>query len=201
MRPLGAGRASQVFDLGDGRVLRRGGAPQREAAVMTHARAAGFPVPAVLEVLDDGLVLELVEGPTMLEDLSRRPWRIATHARLLASLHDELHRIPLEDARLLHLDLHPDNVLLSARGPVVIDWTNAQAGDPGLDLALTWVIGATVDNLGARAFTRLFLRHVDREAARCALPAAAAYRLADPNVTDGERARVTRLLTAQTGLA
>jgi hypothetical protein len=36
-------------------------------------------------------------------------------------------------------------------------------------------------------------RHVDREAARRALPAAVAYRLADPNVTDAERARVRRL--------
>ena len=204
VRVIAAGRASEILDLGDGRVLRRfkrGGNPAREAEVMEHARAHGFPVPAVFEVRDGALVLELVDGRTMAADLGRHPWRLDRHARTLAGLHARLHKIPYEGERLLHLDLHPENVLLSSRGPVVIDWTNAQAGDPGLDLALTWVIGATVDNLGARAFTRLFLRHVDREAARRALPAAAAYRLADPNVTDGERARVTRLLTAQTGLA
>jgi hypothetical protein len=43
-------------------------------------------------------------------------------------------------------------------------------------------------------FTQLFLRHVDRAAARRALPGAVAYRLADPNVTDAQRARVRRLL-------
>jgi len=201
MRMIAAGRASEIFDLGDGRVLRRfkgQGEPAREATVMEHARAHGFPVPEVFEVRDDALVLELVDGPTMLADLGRRPWRLARHARTLAELHARVHGIPYEGERLLHLDLHPANVLLSSRGPVVIDWTNAQAGDPGLDLALTWVICATVDNLGARAFTRRFLRHVDRDAALRALPEAVAYRLADPNVTGAERARVTRLLSAQT---
>lgn len=200
MRVIAAGRASEILDLGGGRVLRRfkrGGDPAREAAVMEHARAHGYPVPEVFEVRDDALVLELVDGPTMAADLGRRPWRLARHARTLAGLHDRLHEIPYQGGRLLHLDLHPENVLLSARGPVVIDWTNARSGDPGLDVALTWVIGATVPNLGARAFTRLFLRHVDREAARRALPEAAAYRLADPNVTDAEQARVRRLLAAR----
>jgi aminoglycoside phosphotransferase (APT) family kinase protein len=200
---IAAGRASEIVDLGDGRVLRRfkrGGDPAREAEIMEHARAHGFPVPAVLEVRDDALVLELVAGPTMAADLRRRPWLLARHARMLAELHARLHEIPFEGERLLHLDLHPENVLLPSGGPVVIDWTNARAGDPGLDVALTWVIGASIDDLGARAFTRLFLRHVDRDAARRALPEAVAYRLADANVTDEERARVRRL-PDQTGPA
>ena len=200
---LASGRASEIVDLGDGRVLRtfKGhGEPEREATLMEHARRHGFPVPQVLEVRDDALVLELVDGPTMSADLGRRPWRLARHARTLAELHNRLHEIPYEGERLLHLDLHPENVLLSSRGPVVIDWTNAQAGDPALDVALTWVIGDGVGHVGARAFTRLFLRHVDREAARRALPHAVAYRLADPNVTDDERARVRRLLPDRPGM-
>jgi streptomycin 6-kinase len=193
---LAAGRASEIVDLGDGRVLRRfrsGGDPVREAVIMEHARRFGFPVPRVLEVLDDALVLERISGPTMLNWL-RRPWRMPQAAQTLAELHARLHEIPFEDARLLHLDLHPDNVLLSSRGPVVIDWTNARAGEPALDVALTWVIGATSGGRMGRAFTRLFLRHVDRAEARRALPEAVAFRLADPNVTDAERARVRRLV-------
>ena len=196
MRVIASGRASEILDLGHGRVLRRfkrGGDPAREAAVMEHARAHGYPVPAIFEVRDDALVLELVDGRTMAADLRRRPWRLARHVRTLAELHDRLHAIAYEGQRLLHLDLHPENVLLSGRGPVVIDWTNAEAGEPGLDLALTWVIGASVPSLGARAFTWLFLRHVDRADARRSLPAAVAYRLADPNVSDAERSRVRRL--------
>lgn len=197
VRVIAAGRASEIVDLGSGRVLRRfkgGGRPAREAEIMEHARAYGFPVPQVLEVLEDALVLEGIDGPTMLADLRRRPWRAARAASTLAQLHARLHRIPFEDERLLHLDLHPDNVLLSHRGPVVIDWTNARAGDPALDVALTWVIGATSGGLAGRAFTQLFLRHVDRQEARQALPDAVAFRLADPSVTDAERARVRRLL-------
>jgi aminoglycoside phosphotransferase (APT) family kinase protein len=197
VRVIAAGRASEIVDLGDGRVLRRfkrPGRPAREAAVMTHARAHGFPVPEVLEVLDDALILERIDGPTMLADLRRLPWRGIRHARTLARLHERLHAIPFEGEQLLHLDLHPNNVLLAEEGPVVIDWTNARAGDPALDVALTWVICVTSGVLAGRAFTRLFLRHVDREAAREALPDAVAFRLADPGVTNAERARVLRLL-------
>ena len=194
MRPLGEGRASTVVDLGDGRVLRRGGAPAREAAIMEHARSAGYPVPAVHEVRDGALVLERIEGPTMMQDLRRRPWRLGAHARLLAALHRRLHEIPYQDAVLLHLDLHPLNVLLASEGPVVIDWTNARAGAPALDVALTWVIAASSGGLAGRAFLRPFLAEFDRGELELALPRAVAYRVADPNVTEPERSRARALL-------
>ena len=41
---------------------------------------------------------------------------------------------------MLHLDLHPGNVMLTSRGPVVIDWTNAGAGPAGADVAMAYVI-------------------------------------------------------------
>ena len=194
MKAVGAGRASTVLDLGDGRVLRRGGAPAREAAIMEHARSAGYPVPAVHEVREDALVLERIDGPTMMQDVRRRPWRLGAHGRLLAGLHRRLHAIPYQDAALLHLDLHPLNVLLGPEGPVVIDWTNARAGPPALDVALTWVIAASSGGLAGRAFLRPFLAEFDRRELEGALPAAVAYRVADPNVTDAERARARALL-------
>jgi hypothetical protein len=95
MHLIAAGRASEILDLGDGRVLRRfkeGGDAAREAAVMHHARGHGFPVPEVFEVQDDGLVLERVDGPTMLAALWRRPWRALREAQTLAQLHFQLHR-------------------------------------------------------------------------------------------------------------
>jgi hypothetical protein len=69
-----------VYDLGDGTVLRRTLRRenlQREAAVMRHARAHGYPVPDVVEIRPDGLVLERIEGPTMALAMRRRPWRIS----------------------------------------------------------------------------------------------------------------------------
>lgn len=194
MTQLAAGRASNVYELDEHRVLRLGGDPEREARIMAHARAAGYPVPEVLEVRPDGLVLERIQGATMLADLRRRPWRLRSSALLLASLHERLHAIPYEDGSLLHLDLHPDNVLLSPAGPVVIDWTNAGTGAPALDVALTWTILATSGGLPGRAFARFFLAAFDREELRQALPAAAAYRSADRNVTEAERRAVRALL-------
>jgi aminoglycoside phosphotransferase (APT) family kinase protein len=201
---IGVGRASRIYDLGDGTVLRRTNVPEdldREALVMRHARARGYPVPRVVDVRPDALVLERVDGPTMLADLRRRTWRLRRHVLTLAALQRRLHTIdaPLELApagegsKLIHLDFHPDNVLLSPAGPVVIDWTNARRGEPALDVAMTWVIAATSGGLLGRSFAALYLRDQDLERVRAALPLAAERRLADPNVTDAERARVRRL--------
>jgi aminoglycoside phosphotransferase (APT) family kinase protein len=202
---IAAGRASEIFDLGDGRVLRRfrgGGDPEREALVMRHARDHGYPVPRVLEVIPDALVLERIEGRTMLEELRRRPWTLRRHASLLARLHKRVHQIAAPSSlpaagagdRLLHLDLHPDNVILSPSGPFVIDWTNARRGDPALDVALTWVIAATSGGPLERLFLRWFLPHFDRADLLHALPAAADRRVADANVTDRERRAVRRFV-------
>jgi tRNA A-37 threonylcarbamoyl transferase component Bud32 len=182
-------------------VLRRfkaGGDAAREALVMDHARENGFPVPAVVEVRPEELVLERISGRPMVEDL-RRLDRWPTHARTLAALHEHLHAIAapreLGIGSLLHMDLHPANVLLGPRGPVVIDWTNARAGAPALDVAMSWILMTTSGgSAGARAFARLFLRYVDRAEVRAALPEAAAIRLADRNVTASERAAIQRLV-------
>ncbi|MFI1467891.1 phosphotransferase family protein [Streptomyces wuyuanensis] len=61
---------------------------------------------------------------------------------------------------MLHLDLHPGNVILTQRGPVVIDWCNAGAGDPAADVAMTMVTvgSADVPGLAARLGRGLLLR-------------------------------------------
>ena len=42
--------------------------------------------------------------------------------------------------RLCHGDYHPYNVILSPRGPIVIDWPNCHIGDPLEDVARTMLI-------------------------------------------------------------
>ncbi len=56
------------------------------------------------------------------------------HAALLA-----LRRLPMGE-QLCHGDFHPDNVLLSGRGPVVIDWIDATSGNPQADVARTCLL-------------------------------------------------------------
>jgi len=42
-----------------------------------------------------------------------------------------------DDNALCHGDFHPDNIVLSARGPVILDWTDATCGHPLADVART----------------------------------------------------------------
>jgi uncharacterized protein (TIGR02172 family) len=52
-----------------------------------------------------------------------------------------------EGSKLCHGDYHPGNVLITSRGPVVIDWMTACCGNPWTDVARTHMIL----NIGAKA--------------------------------------------------
>jgi aminoglycoside phosphotransferase (APT) family kinase protein len=154
MKLLASGRDGDIFELGPGLVLRKtrdGRSIAHEARIMRYVEEQGFPVPHVEEVRADGseIVMERIDGPSMLDDMMWPPWRMTQSLRALADLHDRLHTIEGPDwlpdmadggDRFLHLDLHPQNVLMSARGPVVIDWTNAHRGDPMADVALSYAL-------------------------------------------------------------
>ena len=50
-----------------------------------------------------------------------------------------LDRLPAGD-RLCHWDFHPDNIIMTPRGPVIIDWIQAQAGNPVADFGRSTVL-------------------------------------------------------------
>ena len=205
MRLLAAGRDCDVFDVGDGTVLRRtknGRSLEGEAAVMAHARDHGYPCPRVHRAEGPDLVLDLVPGPTMLDDLlaDLTPAKGAAFGATLGDLHDQLHRIPgLHADTLLHLDLHPGNVILSPDGPVVIDWTNAEDGDAGLDLAITWVTLVPFEPVAPDVVAALvdgLLAGPRRASARSQLAEAGRRRLADRNLSDDEKAAIADFVNA-----
>ncbi|HEY3872064.1 MAG TPA: phosphotransferase [Actinocrinis sp.] len=155
MELIARGRDADVYALDETRVLRRYRVPgptEAEARLMRYVAERGFPVPRVYETTDTDMVMERLSGPTMLELAAQQPERAEEFGRMLGELHDRLHELAAppwlaglggqdDDARVLHLDFHPDNVILTgAAGPVVIDWRNARAGDPAVDLAMTTVI-------------------------------------------------------------
>lgn len=220
---IGTGRNADVYDIGGGRVLRRyrdGRDPrgvELQAQVMQHARAFGAPVPEVFEVSGPDIVMERADGPTMLETLGRRPWTLREQARLLARLHHLVHQVPAlpglrtpcgdEDPAshvLLHRDLHPQNVILTPTGPVIIDWEGAASGPANYDVALTWAIVGFSEVPGSgfeAALTRSLQSLFTRSFVRAAGPidqtwrvTAVRHRIADPNTLPAERARLERLL-------
>jgi aminoglycoside phosphotransferase (APT) family kinase protein len=218
-RLIASGRAADVFALGDGRVMKRdreGRSAEHEATAMRYAAAHGFPVPAVFGASGTELVMEHVEGPTMTADLVRRPWRVRSHALLLADLHNRLHGIPPPpdlsprldgNETMVHGDLHPDNVLLSPRGPVVIDWANAGCGRGADDVAMAWLIVAASDMPGGHAarllaragrsyFLGVFVDAAGRDAARERLSVLGQLRLADPHVRPHEADVIRKLMAA-----
>jgi aminoglycoside phosphotransferase (APT) family kinase protein len=202
--PFASGRDADVYALDDRRVLRRyraGGDVTAEAAVMAYVAGLGLPVPAVHEATGADLVLERLDGRTMLSALVAGEIDEVEAAGCLAELHFRLHALPARigaraDDRVLHLDLHPDNVVLTSRGPVLIDWRNATEGPAELDLAMSAVILAQVavedgHPLAAPAAAVLdaFLERVGR-ALLPALDDALALRRKDPAVTSSERQRL-----------
>jgi hypothetical protein len=60
-------------------------------------------------------------------------------ADLLADALDRLAGLPDDDA-LCHMDFHPDQVMVTTAGQVVIDWMTACAGAPAADLARTTLL-------------------------------------------------------------
>ncbi len=188
---------------------------------MRAAADAGFPVVTVHEVRPDGLVLERLDGVDMLTDLGRAPWRMGRHAATLASLQRRLAAIPAPEGlrgpfgsgdRLVHLDFHPGNVLLTARGPVVIDWANAARGPAGADVAATWLLlaaatppeggrlEALATRFGRRWFLGRYLRHADRAAGVAMLAAVAQLRRSDPNLGADELERMAEVVRSNGGV-
>jgi aminoglycoside phosphotransferase (APT) family kinase protein len=221
-RLIASGRDSDIFAYAPGLVLRRsrqGRSMEAEARVMEFVRQHQYPVPAIEELSQDGteLVMEHIEGPSMVAAMERRPWSVRRQARVLADLHRQLHDLPAPDFlpaapagagdRMLHLDLHPLNVMIGPRGPVVIDWPNACAGDPAVDVALTWALSATgeVPTSGIRgslvallrtSFVNAFLGACDRRSAEGQLKDVIEWKMTDPNMSESENRGMRALLVA-----
>ncbi|WP_043683711.1 phosphotransferase [Streptomyces xylophagus] len=218
---IGSGRTADVYEIDEAWVLRRNredwGDAAAEGAVMEHVRAYGYPVPRVRpgdspnsltsRTSRTDLVMERLAGPTMLEAFVAGAIDAREAGTVLAALLRQLHAIPgrRPGTRVLHLDLHPENVLLTADGPRVIDWGTTEDGDPALDWGLSAIILAQVAVAGepiagpARAMLAALLAEPS-DLTEAGLEEARRRRAANPTMTSrevellGEAEELVRLL-------
>lgn len=204
------------------RRLHTGASTYPNIELLRHLNSLGYPTARIIEADGTDLILERLHGPNLLQALDAGEVTMSQGVQILLDLHSSLHALPLppipaittgdDPARgtsgtvarvpapatpksgtsMLHLDLHPGNVLLTAYGPRVIDWESARLGSAGVDLATTALVFAEVvvdGNEYARAAQRM-LRHFTREADenfRPYLTDAAAVRSAFTNIDPAER--------------
>lgn len=181
-QPIAQGRTAQIFPWKDGRVVKlyfdfmNPDEAEFEARINAELHAAGMPAPGGVELVEvdgrKGVLFERVEGPTLLQAMAAKPWRIAYYADMMADLHSQIHQASLgwlrdirgyfwwaiehgpeglpEEQRqqvfdrlkqmpeadsVCHGDFHPDNIVLSRRGPVILDWVTACRGRAAADVA------------------------------------------------------------------
>jgi tRNA A-37 threonylcarbamoyl transferase component Bud32 len=179
---------------------------EREARIMEYVYASGYPIPKVGEISADGfeLTMERIDGLTMVDAVSAAPWKAKRFGHALADLHTQLHELAGPEwlpsapcgvgTQLLHMDLHPLNVMMSSRGPVVIDWPNAVRGDPNIDVAVTWILmsAAEVPTSGLKGtltglirakLIRGFIAQFDTEAVGPEVEAVVTWKSGDKNMS------------------
>jgi uncharacterized protein (TIGR02172 family) len=117
-RPIAYGRTAEIYAWQEGQVLKLFydwfdlEAIEYEAWIARAIHASGLPVPAVGEIVRandrNGLVYKRVDGDSMWERLSRKPWNVFRYAKRTAELHAEMHRrtlptdIPSQRQQLVH---------------------------------------------------------------------------------------------------
>jgi aminoglycoside phosphotransferase (APT) family kinase protein len=184
---------------------------------MAFLQEKGYPVPAVHELSDDGfdLVMERIEGVSMVDAIGRAPWTVRRQAATLADLHIQLHEIEAPEFlppspagsgdKFLHLDLHPLNVMIGPKGATVIDWPNARRGDPSVDVGLAWVLMAAGEipaggvkakllAFGRGLLVNGFLSHFDRSEVGGHLRQIVEIKQQDPHMSEAENARMWKVV-------
>lgn len=89
----------------------------KEHALIHEKQVYGLPAQRAF------LQRELAEGPNIPPEVRERSLAV-------------LDTLP-DAARLCHGDYHPDNIIMSPQGPMVIDWSNVTCGNPLADVART----------------------------------------------------------------
>src|SRR4030042_1135986 len=105
--PIALGFTAEIFAWKDGQILKLFNQGISQSTVESEANltrivcATGLPVPAVGEIIEIdgrfGLEYERVDGITMPQALTRRPWKLRYYACQLAELQADMHQCRVPD--------------------------------------------------------------------------------------------------------
>jgi len=185
---IGGGNWSDVHTWAPGQVVKlfKAGIPrslsEHEARMTRAAFVAGLPAPEVFDQVTVegrfGIVLQRLDGPTILQLMRAGAMTFGQAGAILAALFMSVHNAPpppdvyfvrdwisgtmriaghrlpppiatgilplLDRLRpadgLCHGDLNPANVIMTAEGPRLVDWTWAMRGPAALDLAFLHIV-------------------------------------------------------------
>jgi len=203
------GRLGIVFERVDGHIMTRAAASKpwkasRYARMMAELHVAMHSCEVA------GLPSQRQSLETTIQDLAPLP------AKMKEALLKVLEHLP-DGSALCHGDLHPDNIIMSSRGPIIIDWMGAKGGNPLADVARTSLIlrfggppdtgilarpllrlgGSLLNSMYLKEYLRL--RTTSRERISVWLPLLAAARLIEP-VPEAEKKRLLALVEARVKL-
>jgi aminoglycoside phosphotransferase (APT) family kinase protein len=185
-RKIAEGRTAEVFEYGEGKVVKlfrenySGNDVVNDIRMSTFVASIFNGAPLIYGTIEHsgriGCIMERVDGKTLTSILMKNPRKTGRLARAMADIHYAIHEIDARDIRtqkeyyermiryahelsddekeriieymkslpdgkkLCHGDFHPENILFSSRGPVVIDWMTAAKGLPACDVARTYLI-------------------------------------------------------------
>ena len=126
------GRYGMVFERVDG--------PSMAAQLATHPWQLGRLAWQSAELQ---VAIHACKAPELMSLKDETRWEVNRTAALDAGVKEvvlrRLERLPDGDS-LYHGDFHPNNVMMSPRGPLVIDWQCGRRGDPLADVARTWLL-------------------------------------------------------------
>jgi uncharacterized protein (TIGR02172 family) len=105
-QPFARGRTADVHEWDDGHVLKlfhnwfEFENIEYEMKIAQAVHASGVKSPAVGDMVQvegrNGLIYERVSGESMLEMFQRKPWRVIQFGRILAELHEQMHKCVFE---------------------------------------------------------------------------------------------------------
>jgi thiamine kinase-like enzyme len=111
LKKIGAGRTATIFRYGRDQVIKlfksnfSQHAINEEFEIGRSLNLSGLSIPTTYEIVEvdhsKGILLDFIEGRSMLQNLASKPWLVLRYAKNMAHAHFKIHRADLEGNKCL----------------------------------------------------------------------------------------------------